>query len=132
MQFFEDVKQDVEAGRSVKVAIGIRCYNHFDLLAMEQRPPWTYVKVGVRFNGVLFEGVGFARQRQYTSLVVHRIKGFPWFKAVIARKDSWDSDVGQVIAVIRALENVVVNATRQYKRWEKGHLKLKSKEEVCG
>lgn len=125
MAFFEDVKLMVEgAGWSPRKAIAHECYTSFQVLALEQRPPWTYVKMGVRFNGVLFEGVGFARQRQYTSLVAYRVKGFPWFRVVLARKDKWDADVGQAIAGTRALRNIIDNALRVYRRWERGQVQF--------
>jgi len=86
------------------------------------------VRLHMTINNVRFEGMGFARQRQTTEFIVSRRKKFPWVRVLLARKDKWDSDTGQLIAALRALDVVIRNVTRVYERWEKGQVAFPSKE----
>ena len=123
--FFENIKADerrLGLDRAIRYHIlrGLR-------RRFIQRRPWTCVEAEVRLNGVVFEGVGFARQREYTSLLFCRRRRFPWLRVVLARRDDWCDWKGQVIALQRAIDNLVVNVTRAYRRWEEGKLWFKPK-----
>lgn len=127
MPFFEDIR-DRPKHWSLETAVGVAVYKHAKVVECVQQKPWTYVRAQVWFNGVVFEGVGFARQRQYTSLLVHRVKGFPWFRAVLAKKDEWNPAIGKWVATMRACNNLCTNVLRAYKRWAKRQLELRPKE----
>jgi len=128
MPYFEDVKEELPKHVSLRLAIGGAVFAHARVTEVVQRKPWTMVKARVYFNGVKFEGVGFARQRQYTSLVVHRVHRFPWAKLVLAKRDDWDAQAGQCIATVRAVRNITTNVVRAYKRWVSGELAVETKE----
>jgi hypothetical protein len=76
---------------------------------------------------VHFEGAGFARQRQYDSILVHRTHGFPWFKVVLARRDRWNGMMGEVMAVTRATNNLARNVLQVYRRWLRGDVTFQSR-----
>ena len=133
MPTFAEIQQDVEGrGVSVEHAICLLTHLNFRVDEVVQDPPWTFVRLHVVFDGVRFEGRGHSRQRQYTSLVITRRHGFPWVRVVLARKDKWDADYGQLVAGLRAINCVVKNAVAAYLRWEKGSLVLpnRNREEV--
>ena len=131
MPFFEDIKVRLPPNASreeVEFVVALMVYEHAVADEVVQQRPWTFARVKVCFNGVAFEGVGFARQREYSSLVAYSIKEFPWVRVVWARKDAWKPDVGTFYAMTRAVNNVVRNVTKAYCRWQSGKLWVKPKE----
>ena len=126
MFFFEDVRSMVADGFSLDSTLR-RLLLPQVKSSYIQHKPWTCVWAQVTINEVWFSAVGFSRQREYTSLLFCRRRRFPWFHVVLARRDDWCDWKGQVIALQRAIDNLVVNVTRAYRRWEEGKLWLKPK-----
>ena len=122
---FEDVDKRGE-GDSVALALAIS--EEFECERILFKKPYTFVEVSVVANGVRFEGVGFARQRQYTSLLFYRegtwLGFLPRICVVLAHKNEWDPEVGEAIAGLRAIRDLVLNVKGVYKRWKKGHVVL--------
>lgn len=129
MPFFEDMKEVMERGDyPLSVVVESFVWQQSGDIHMVQQAPWTMVRAKVWFNGVVFEGVGFARQRQYTSLVAHRTRRFPGFKVVLARSDKWNTEYGRCVAYTRAVAQLVKNVCSVYVQWDKGQLELAPKE----
>jgi len=125
---FEKVRALVKRGMDETTAIALAIDAAFEVEEVVFRKPYTFIKASVVVNGVIFEGVGFSRQRQYTSLVVY-CKGkwfgfFPRIAIVLARKNKWNPQVGEAVAGLRALENLIINVRRAYWRWKRGDLVL--------
>lgn len=117
MPYFEDI-QELSEDMGEDIAIGYLVYNYARVVECVQYKPWTFSRAEVWFNGIKFEGVGFARQRQYPSLVIRPLKKFPYFRAVFAEADEWNAAGGKNIADIRALDNLCKNVKRRYRRWK--------------
>ncbi|KKN12708.1 hypothetical protein LCGC14_1013660 [marine sediment metagenome] len=134
MLFVEDFLEDERLG------VGMERY--FPLMVLQNQreviwvalKPWTYYQLEVLVNGIKFIGVGFARQRQYTSLIFRSLGkylGFiPKLRTVLARKDAWNERQGRAIARYRAVDNAVVHIIAFYKRWKKGYVYAKPKEKL--
>ncbi len=133
MLYLEDFVEDERLG------LGMERY--FPLVVLQNQrevvwvamKPWTYYQLEVLVNGIRFIGVGFARQRQYTSLIFRSLGkyfGFiPKLRTVLARKDVWSEQQGRSIARYRAVENAVAHITAFYKRWKKGYVYARPKKE---
>ena len=134
MLFVEDFLEDERLG------VGMERY--FPLMVLQNQrevvwvamKPWTYYQLEVLVNGIRFIGVGFARQRQYTSLIFRSLGkylGFiPKLRTVLARKDAWNERQGRAIARYRAVDNAVVHIIAFYKRWKKGYVYAKPKKKL--
>ena len=134
MLFLEDFFDDERLGLSME--------RYFPLIVLQNQrevvwvamKPWTYYQLEVLVNGIRFIGVGFARQRQYTSLIFRSLGkylGFiPKLRTVLATKDAWSEQQGRAIARYRAVENAVIHITAFYKRWKKGYVYAKPKKKI--
>ena len=134
MLFLEDFFDDE--------CLGLGMERYFPLIVLQNQrevvwvamKPWTYYQLEVLVNGIRFIGVGFARQRQYTSLIFRSLGkylGFiPKLRTVLARKDAWSEQQGKAVARYRAVDNAVIHITAFYKRWKKGYVYAKPKKKI--